>query len=180
MKLSKITSRNQFGELCQSRGYLRGVEIGIDRADFALQTLKTWPICEEYWGFDPYESVGEGAHCHPWPRNADLTMACVRLAPYVPAVRIIQMPGANGPAMLWFKPDFVYIDGLHDYESVQADIACWWPSVAPGGILAGHDYSGSTPGVMQAVDEFIATHKLRLHLTMEDDFPVSWWVEKPK
>lgn len=179
MKLSKITSRKQFGELCESRGYLRGVEIGTDRADFAVQTLKTWPRCEEFWCFDPYASTGDDAHDHPWPRLADIVMASVRLAPFVPAARLIQWPGKMGPPMLWFKPDFVYIDGLHDYESVKSDIADWWPMVNANGVLAGHDYSGSTPGVMQAVNEFVADKKLKLKLTCEEEYPISWWVEKP-
>ncbi len=39
--------------------------------------------------------------------------------------------------------DFVWIDGAHDYETVRADIAAWWPLIKRGGILAGHDYNKS-------------------------------------
>ena len=51
--------------------------------------------------------------------------------------------------------DLVYIDALHDYESVSADIRAWYPKVREGGIIAGHDYLlSSWPGVVAAVDEF--------------------------
>lgn len=36
--------------------------------------------------------------------------------------------------------DFVFLDGLHDYESVKKDITHWWPKIKEGGVLAGHDY----------------------------------------
>jgi predicted O-methyltransferase YrrM len=35
--------------------------------------------------------------------------------------------------------DFVFIDGDHSYQSVQADWEAWSPLVAPGGIIALHD-----------------------------------------
>jgi hypothetical protein len=50
--------------------------------------------------------------------------------------------------------DIVYIDALHTYDAVKADIKAWWPKIKPGGFLAGHDYHAKWPGVIQAVDEF--------------------------
>ena len=35
----------------------------------------------------------------------------------------------------------VFIDGEHDEPSVTPDIAAWWPKVAPGGYLSGHDWN---------------------------------------
>lgn len=51
--------------------------------------------------------------------------------------------------------DLVFIDGLHDYESVKQDICAWRRLVKPGGTLAGHDYWnwGQHEGVGRAVDE---------------------------
>jgi precorrin-6B methylase 2 len=45
----------------------------------------------------------------------------------------------------------IFIDGLHDYDSVKADIELWKDRVIDGGILAFHDYNYST--VHQAVKE---------------------------
>ncbi len=47
----------------------------------------------------------------------------------------------------------VFIDGDHSYEGCKRDIEAWLPKVKPGGLLAGHDFSGEYPGVMQAVKE---------------------------
>lgn len=49
---------------------------------------------------------------------------------------------------------FIFLDAMHDYESVKADIERWWPKLLPGGVFALHDYGHSDfPGVKQAVDE---------------------------
>ena len=39
--------------------------------------------------------------------------------------------------------DFVYIDARHDFCAMMEDLEAYWPLVAPGGILAGHDYMSS-------------------------------------
>ena len=48
---------------------------------------------------------------------------------------------------------FAFIDACHEYAAVQADIAAWRTKVCPGGVLAGHDYRPTAPGVVRAVDE---------------------------
>ena len=39
--------------------------------------------------------------------------------------------------------DFVYLDARHDFCAMIEDLEAYWPLVAPGGILAGHDYMTS-------------------------------------
>lgn len=52
--------------------------------------------------------------------------------------------------------DLIYIDGDHARESVEADIALALPLLAPGGVLAFHDYESDVdPGVTEAVDALI-------------------------
>lgn len=58
-----------------------------------------------------------------------------------------------------FSPpfDLVFIDGAHDYDSVRSDIENASRVLAPGGLLAFHDYHSSCdPGVTAAVDELLA------------------------
>jgi predicted O-methyltransferase YrrM len=55
--------------------------------------------------------------------------------------------------------DAVFIDADHSYEAVKLDIQNWMPKVRRGGILAGHDYVPSWPGVVRAVDELLPDAK---------------------
>lgn len=50
------------------------------------------------------------------------------------------------------RPNLVYIDADHEYESVSQDLPVWFERLAPGGILCGDDFTW--PGVERAVKEF--------------------------
>jgi hypothetical protein len=51
------------------------------------------------------------------------------------------------------QADLIFIDALHDYESVKQDIELWWRRVRIGGMLALHDFNHQWPGVERAVAE---------------------------
>lgn len=53
----------------------------------------------------------------------------------------------------------LFVDGLHTYEGVQADIQEWVPRVIPGGIIVFDDYWNNEAGVgvRQAVDELLGS-----------------------
>jgi hypothetical protein len=58
----------------------------------------------------------------------------------------------------------VFLDASHDGPSVAADLRVWFPVLAEGGILAGHDYSvDKHPDLCRAVDAFAAEtgHRVR-------------------
>lgn len=46
--------------------------------------------------------------------------------------------------------DFVFIDAMHTYDGITADITAWMPKIRKGGVLAGHDYDW--PEVKRGVD----------------------------
>lgn len=54
--------------------------------------------------------------------------------------------------------DFVFLDADHRYESVRDDIIAWTPALRSGGLLCGHDFSPTWPGVERAVRELIVDH----------------------
>jgi hypothetical protein len=65
--------------------------------------------------------------------------------------------------------DVIYIDGAHDYESVQADIKYWYPKMKKNSIMAFDDYLSPHAGLKFAVDEFVSKEKLQLN-------PFGWTV----
>lgn len=60
-------------------------------------------------------------------------------------------------ALNWDRPiDLLFIDSDHSYLGVLKDICSWIPHVKSEGRIIFHDYDRPTsPGVCQAVDEFV-------------------------
>ena len=73
-------------------------------------------------------------------------------------------------------PDFIYIDGSHEYEQVLRDLRNAWTLIRPGGVLGGHDYRADTQAdVVRAVDEFAAEIGIPVQHA-ETDF----WFDRPE
>lgn len=49
----------------------------------------------------------------------------------------------------------IFIDGDHSYKGCKADIDNWFPQMADNGVMLFHDCDASSPGVVQAVEEFV-------------------------
>lgn len=84
-------------------------------------------------------------------------------------VRVRRVPSGEGLALYDEKPDFIFIDGDHDYGPVMDDIGL---SLRLGpALLAGHDYDDNPrhTGVRQAVDEFFGA-RVQHHATI-------WWIQ---
>jgi precorrin-6B methylase 2 len=110
----------------------------------------------------------------PWENNMELSQAekvykeCVeRLSPYKDRCEMVK--GYSPQISAEFKDgeaDFIYLDGLHDYESVKKDINAWWTKIRDGGILAGHDYNKiKWKGVVNALEEFCEQQGVKFYLT---------------
>ena len=54
----------------------------------------------------------------------------------------------------------LFIDGDHSYEGCKTDIKSWYPYMKEDGVMLFHDCDESSPGVVQAVAEFVNTHKV--------------------
>jgi len=77
--------------------------------------------------------------------------------------------------------DCVYIDALHDYDNVRADVLAWRKCVKAGGILAGHDYETKDEvplfgrvDVERAVNDLVREGLLPEIRVIREGAP-SWW-----
>lgn len=59
------------------------------------------------------------------------------------------------------KINVIFIDGDHSYEGCKADIDSWYPHMAKDGVMLFHDCDATSPGVVQAVEEFVKEHKFK-------------------
>lgn len=79
-------------------------------------------------------------------------------------VHLHDRPGGLGPA----DPppvDAVFIDSSHEYDETVATFRTWEPAVAPGGVIAFHDWQDDAyPGVTRAVDDLGLEGEGRGHL----------------
>jgi predicted O-methyltransferase YrrM len=65
----------------------------------------------------------------------------------------------------WRDPiDLLFVDGMHDHESVAADTEHFMPWIPSGGLLAFHDYGANFPPVQRYVNGLLAGH----HATLVD------------
>jgi hypothetical protein len=166
--------RVQLAEVCNGLGLDTAAFIGVNKAEFEAEFLEHWDGCKAYL-IDPYIPCLE----FEWDRGTDAAQARKATAPFGNRAVFIEMTSLEAAPLVSDSLGFVYIDGLHDYEHVAVDIAAWWPKVRSGGILAGHDYIWCMPGVVRAVNEFIAREGLPLNLTAEEYRYLTWWVQKP-
>jgi predicted O-methyltransferase YrrM len=78
--------------------------------------------------------------------------------PKVKGTTFFQRDSKLGPETNLWNIDVLFIDGDHSYEGCKADIDAWFPFVKEGGVIMFHDCDESSPGVVQAVAEFVNTH----------------------
>lgn len=60
------------------------------------------------------------------------------------------------------KAGFLFLDGLHDTESVRAELDAYLPLMRKGAIVAFHDYSSTGFGVYAAVQEALKDGRLEM------------------
>lgn len=78
----------------------------------------------------------------------------LHLEDHIASGKVVVVRADHGIQPEWLngtKPDMVFVDGDHRYESVKRDLSFWIRRIAPGGILCGHDWNWE--GVEKAVKE---------------------------
>jgi hypothetical protein len=182
----EIATRDQFGELLNQRGLLGiAAEVGTYLGHYAKTILQTWRG-ERLLCIDPWRPMPEyyGDPVASGNRRFDYNCARQRLRPFGKRCEIMRMTSLEAAELV---PDgslaWAFIDANHRRPHVEADLAAWWPKIASGGIISGHDIicpageNDWTGEVLPAVGEFAEQHGLVVHLVPERYW--SWYCYKP-
>lgn len=104
------------------------LEIGVNRGRSFWIAKKVAKPSVEIWGIDELEN------------------------PNISGTNYIQ---SDSHLVEWDKPiDVLFIDANHSYEDCKQDIEKYSPFVKKGGVILFHDCDETSPGVVQAVNEF--------------------------
>jgi hypothetical protein len=154
-------------------GKITGVEVGLWKADFAQQILRS--NNRLYWyGVDPYFEYGKR---HRRQKDWDGTFKRVmdKMSTFGDRFTMIRKPSNKGVKDVPDNVDFVWIDGNHDYEFVIKDLLLYEKKVRSGGVMAGHDYF--IQGVREAVDDHAKKFKRDINTNNDfDPYGVFWWI----
>jgi len=165
------SNRGHLAELFYELGYKIGAEIGVAKGANALVLLQKNPGLKLFC-IDPWVQFGRNSQ---WTLDRHFRWAQLRLAPY--NAEFIKKTGME--ALLDIPDnslDFVYIDGLHDFDNAMSDLIGWSKKVHSGGIVSGHDFSyHPSLQVTQAVRGYTDGHGISpWYVTRDDSF---FWVK---
>ena len=160
-------------------------EIGVAKGAFSRQILaRAKP--ERLHLIDPWEEQADESY-RPDPSNVaqdaqDKRVNRVRrtFAREIDTGTVIVHRDFSGPALAQFDSgtfDWVYVDAMHTYDAVLADLRACRTVVRPGGLILGHDFAnhplarGMNFGVVEAVRDFVAESGWRLVCITADEYP---------
>jgi hypothetical protein len=155
---------------------LRVAEIGVWKGVHA-KILQNQLDIEKVYLIDPYdayEDYEESKSEIEKMRDAKKT-AYNRLEPY-DNIEWVESYSHQAAQQIDEQLDYVYIDGNHEYDYVKRDIELFYELVKPDGIVAGHDFSTSWPGVIRAVMEFSDEEGVEIYTEARGS---DWWFKKP-
>jgi hypothetical protein len=58
------------------------------------------------------------------------------------------------------QAELIYIDAGHEHDEVYTDLSLYYNLLRPGGVMVCDDYSAGWPGVVSAINQFVAEKKL--------------------
>ena len=115
-----------------------------------IKSKRLRSVCIDLWDTGRLDFPG-----HPHPEFFDGMLMDFKKVMNLFGLEPLLVCGTSPQVAPWLKeaPALVFIDANHAYEWALKDIDIWWPLLAPGGVLCGHDYWDSEPGVIKAVNE---------------------------
>lgn len=124
------------------------VEIGSMWGHWAYRACRELPnavvFCIDPWPDEKRGKTRYGKNLG-WDAGIDnFREWAMNVMPFLKEGRIHAIKGKSADiARLWKrKIDFLFIDGDHSARGVRDDLQNWFPKMAPGGLLVGHDWDG--------------------------------------
>lgn len=163
----------------RSRQYRRGAELGVFDGRFCLHIVKNCPTVDMLYAVDAFgdrvptprrRSSREKCDCEYCKETRAIRLT---QPPYYPQGRFfldrlretIELEGlgkrlvpiqgltaASAAKITDNSLDFLFVDGGHSYEAVNADLVAWRPKLRKSGMIFGHDWHMES--VRTAVQDF--------------------------
>jgi hypothetical protein len=144
-----------------------GIEIGSDVGETASYLLETRKDLFLYC-IDPYMSYIDWNGNNLNDREDVLRKFMNTMKPYKDRYKLLRM--TSDEAVEQFvnsSVDFVFIDGLHEYNQTLRDCYNYWPKLKESGLFCGHDYK-TIPAINKSVDEFAGKINKQVLTTVND------------
>jgi hypothetical protein len=139
--------RQDLGEILEKEGLKFGVELGVQKGEFAEQILNRWKSATKYVLVDIWahlEHYHDMANVGNNEQEELFRQTKNRLAPFMAKPDLIEICRDFTTKCAVKYPDdhfdFIYVDARHDRMGVLQDMEAWWPKLKRNGIMAGHDY----------------------------------------
>lgn len=129
------TGRDEFAKYLFENGYIKGVEVGVDKGDYGRVLAEAGL---KVTGVDCWENYSGYKRLGAYKSNMEMAIDNLKGLNY----KIIRKYSMD--ALDDFEDeslDFVYIDANHTLPYVCLDIFGWERKVRKGGIISGHDYA---------------------------------------
>lgn len=156
----------------------KGIEIGVDEANTSIYFLSNHPTLNLV-GIDPYMEYNDwypGGHWDQSVCGYKRDIAYKKLQPFKNRWHHIEMTSDEAAILLQDNSfDFIFIDGLHEFDQVYKDCVNYYQKIKNGGIFAGHDYK-VIEGVGRAVDKFASEKSAEVIYLPDND--VWYWIKK--
>lgn len=161
-------------EILKELNFTKGAEVGVEKGKFSEYMLKNIPnlhlICVDPWA--PY-------HVNTQDREDRFYEETLERLKGLDA-EVMRMPSIDASRKIANNSlDFVYIDALHDFDSVMVDMILWYPKVRTGGVFCGHDFFNHYQfGVIDAVRAFTVAHNVTPWYITNESIPNWLWVKE--
>lgn len=159
----------------------RFVEIGVAEGDFSQEILarcrpSALALVDPWIAQDDPSYAGDINNVPSRQQEERFRSVCKRFeSDKVDVLRMSSLAAA--PLFEDASLDYVYIDGNHSHDAVQADLEAWWPKLKADGLLLGHDYANHFAarhagfGVVEAVNEFVVARNAAFVAITNENYP---------